>query len=283
MGLKTTDGLEEILGRIDARSRIQETLDQIQKSLLGLARGEDLDRFTERVLAEDADTISSRMQDLEAAIKSKEQELQVLGQRRDELLARRARMEQSTDAAAQSRQLAAMAEASLVEKSLEYVRLRLTAHVLESQIDAFRRASQGPLLHRGGELFSKITLGGFSSLILEQDDRGDQEIFGVREGNQTVRPKAMSSGTRDQLFLALRMAALEMHAMEHEPMPLILDDLLITFDDARSAAILREFRSLSERTQVLLFTHHEHLVEMCRETLDLPDSHIHHMHHGTQG
>jgi hypothetical protein len=34
---------------------------------------------------------------------------------------------------------------------------------------------------------------------------------------------------------------------------------------------------------VLLFTHHEHLVEMCRETLDLPDSHIHRMHHGRQG
>ncbi len=220
---------------------------------------------------------------MEEAIESRLKELEAFEQRRDELLARQVRMEQSTDAAAESRQRAAMAEASLVEKSLEYVRLRLTAHILESQIDAFRQASQGPLLSRGGELFSRITLGGFSSLIVEPDDRGEQEVFGVREGKQTVRPKAMSSGTRDQLFLALRMAALEMHAQEHEPMPLILDDLLITFDDARSAAILREFRSLSEQTQVLLFTHHEHLVEMCRETLDLPDSHIHRMHHGRQG
>lgn len=283
VGLTTTEGLEEVLGRIDARKRLQETLDQIQEPLLALARGENLDRFTERVLAEDADTISSRRRDFEEAIESRLKELEAFEQRRDELLARRARMEQSTDAAAESRQRAAMAEASLVEKSLEYVRLRLTAHILESQIDAFRQASQGPLLSLGGELFSRITLGGFSSLIVEPDDRGEQEVFGVREGKQTVRPKAMSSGTRDQLFLALRMAALEMHAQEHEPMPLILDDLLITFDDARSAAILREFRSLSEQTQVLLFTHHEHLVEMCRQTLDLPDSHIHHMHHGRQG
>ena len=142
-------------------------------------------------------------------------------------------------------------------------------------IDAFRRASQGPLMTRGSALFSRITGGAFTSLIIEPDDRGEPEIQAVRKNNGLVRPKAMSSGTRDQLFLALRMAALELHAKEHEPMPLILDDLLITFDDHRSAAILREFRRLADTTQVLLFTHHQHLVDLCRQELALPDSHIH--------
>ena len=77
----------------------------------------------------------------------------------------------------------------------------------------------------------------------------------------------MSEGTRDQLYLALRLAALERYLEEHEPMPLILDDLLITFDNERTKAILPQLAILAERTQVFLFTHHEHLVELCRQTL----------------
>jgi exonuclease SbcC len=65
----------------------------------------------------------------------------------------------------------------------------------------------------------------------------------------------------------LRLAALDRHLQEHEPMPLILDDLLITFDDDRARAILPELARLSQRTQILLFTHHCHLVDVCRQTL----------------
>lgn len=54
---------------------------------------------------------------------------------------------------------------------------------------------------------------------------------------------------------------------EHEPMPLILDDLLITFDNERTTAILPQLANLAKRTQIFLFTHHEHLIDLCRDTL----------------
>ena len=73
----------------------------------------------------------------------------------------------------------------------------------------------------------------------------------------------LSDGSRDQLYLSLRLAALESYIKEHEPMPLILDDLLITFDDARAGAILAQLDKLSTRTQIFLFTHHQHLVDLC--------------------
>ena len=60
---------------------------------------------------------------------------------------------------------------------------------------------------------------------------------------------------------------MERYLEEHEPMPLILDDLLITFDDGRSKAFVRQLAQLSEKTQVFLFTHHEHLVELCHEVV----------------
>ena len=57
----------------------------------------------------------------------------------------------------------------------------------------------------------------------------------------------------------LRLAALDRYLEEHEPMPLILDDLLITFDDERAIAILPQLAALAKRTQICLFTHHQHL------------------------
>ncbi len=59
----------------------------------------------------------------------------------------------------------------------------------------------------------------------------------------------MSSGTRDQLYLALRLASLE-HQHESGPLPpFIVDDILINFDDARSAATLRVLAGLAEKNR----------------------------------
>ena len=49
----------------------------------------------------------------------------------------------------------------------------------------------------------------------------------------------MSDGTADQLYLALRLASLETYLDDHEPIPLVVDDILVNFDDARALAALR--------------------------------------------
>jgi uncharacterized protein YhaN len=72
----------------------------------------------------------------------------------------------------------------------------------------------------------------------------------------------MSSGTRDQLYLALRLATLERFIDNAEPMPLVVDDILINFDDQRARATLGVLAELANKTQVLLFTHHGRVREM---------------------
>ena len=77
----------------------------------------------------------------------------------------------------------------------------------------------------------------------------------------------MSAGTADQLYLALRVAAIEDYLDHAEPMPFIADDLFINFDDKRAAAGFRVLNELAKKTQVLFFTHHEHLLDVARNTL----------------
>jgi uncharacterized protein YhaN len=56
-------------------------------------------------------------------------------------------------------------------------------------------------------------------------------------------------------------------------MPVILDDLLVTFDDDRASAVLPILRDLGTRTQVFLFTHHHHLVGLAKSAL--PEGAVH--------
>ena len=77
----------------------------------------------------------------------------------------------------------------------------------------------------------------------------------------------MREGTIDQLFLSLRLAAVEENIKAGVQLPFLADDLFINYDDARSAAGLRVLAKLAEQTQVLFFTHHEHLADLARETL----------------
>ena len=148
-----------------------------------------------------------------------------------------------------------------------YLRLRLASAVLQREIDAHRERHQSPLLTRASALFRRLTLGSFVGLESLYNDKDQQVVQGVRPDGRQVGVVGMSEGTRDQLFLALRIASLEQYLSSNEPLPVVVDDLLINFDDARSAATLEVLAELAERTQVLFFTHHQHLLDIAGEAL----------------
>ena len=80
------------------------------------------------------------------------------------------------------------------------------------------------------------------------------------------------------MYLALRLALLESYFAHNEPIPFIVDDILIRFDDDRAVAALKALARLSEHTQVIFFTHHDHLVQLAKENLD-DNFFIHQFHH----
>ena len=72
----------------------------------------------------------------------------------------------------------------------------------------------------------------------------------------------LSEGTCDQLYLALRIAAVDDYASKSPPLPLLVDDVLQTSDDDRSAAILAALLDLSSKVQVIALTHHPHIAAL---------------------
>jgi len=168
-------------------------------------------------------------------------------------------------AEAAARKESAIAE---MERIMErYVRLRSAATMLEWAIERYRKENQDPMINRASRRFQTLTNGSFSGLDTEIDERDRVQIIGLRPGGGKVEVSGMSDGTADQLYLALRIAAVEDYIERSNALPFVADDLFINFDDRRSAAGLRILGELSEKTQVLFFTHHAHLVELARETL----------------
>ncbi|HBG18845.1 MAG TPA: hypothetical protein DDY32_06090 [Desulfobulbaceae bacterium] len=153
-------------------------------------------------------------------------------------------------------------ELALIRRLTErYAVVKLAAKILQQEIERYREEHQAPVLKLGSRYFRELTQGSFTGLRADVDDKGEPVLVGVRSGDRRLTVDKMSSGTRDQLYLALRLATLEWRLAKNEPMPFIVDDILINFDDDRSKATLAVFAELAGKNQVILFTHHRRIVD----------------------
>lgn len=182
--------------------------------------------------------------------------------------ARRAREARETAAGAEAHAFArAAARAEAQAAARDWLVRRIAALLLARAGELHRESQGGGLVGRAGELFARLTGGAFAGLaqLWGEDDR--PVLVARRPGGAQVGLAGLSEGTRDQLYLALRLAFLEEHARRAGPLPFVGDDLFQTFDDARAEAGLETLAEVGAGFQVILFTHEESLVELARRRL----------------
>ncbi|QDV37352.1 YhaN family protein [Tautonia plasticadhaerens] len=261
----TPDDLPEAEATAAERARLEADLRRVEDLIRSCCAGSSLDAFISESRGIDPDGLELRIDELDEEIELIERDRsaldQSIGGEREWLRAQRGG-DEAADAAERTQSLLAEVR-SRVE---DYAALRLALELLQCGIEEFREENQGPILRRAGELFTTLTAGSFQGLGLGEDDHGQPVLLGLRDG-RPVGVESMSDGSCDQLYLALRLASLEGWFARHEPIPLVADDILLNFDDERSAAALVALAELSRRTQVLFFTHHEHLVELAQAHL----------------
>jgi uncharacterized protein YhaN len=146
-----------------------------------------------------------------------------------------------------------------------YVELMLAKSLITQAIAKVRAQQQDPIIRRAAELFAVATAGEFTGLEADIDQGGKPVVVGVRASGGQAPVAIMSDGTRDQLFLAFRLASLEAYCAVTEPLPFIADDVLVHFDDPRSASTLDLLAKFAETTQVILFTHHASIPQSARD------------------
>jgi uncharacterized protein YhaN len=156
----------------------------------------------------------------------------------------------------------------------EYARVALAVEVLRRVMSDYGRRNQGPILEYASKNFGTLTDEAFDALV--PDYTGDQQVLLARRVNgEYMHLSELSEGTVDQLYLALRLAGIEHHLSQAGASPpIVLDDILVNFDDDRASAALRLFADLGEHAQVLLFTHHRHIVKLAESVLDGDRLHV---------
>lgn len=263
--------LENAIAQSDSLRDLKQEREEVVAELEQQGDGLAITDLEAECVDADLDEAAAREETLQAELKELEQE-------RDDstaaLTEARATFENvgGDDAAARAEADRQEALAEMLDAAERYAKVRTAALLLHWAIDRYRREKQAPLLKRAGELFAAITGGSFARLRVDYDEHDQAHLAGERPSGETVRVSGMSTGSADQLYLALRVAAVEDYLDRAEPLPFVADDLFISFDDDRAKAGLEVLFDLAHRTQVLFFTHHRHLVEIASEAPIRPTS-----------
>lgn len=266
-GCATRPALALAIERSRARRLLSDELAATDRRILEDADGLALEEAIAAVSASSPDEIAGHIASLTSRLQELNDEVDLAATAHGD--ARSAFAALDTDGTAA---LAAAAEAEQAKAELEvlaehYILKRAQAVTLRWAIEKYRERHQDPLLLRAGALFSTLTVGRYSALRVDADGASPR-LLGMRDDGRTmVDVGAMSEGTTDQLFLALRLAALEQSVAVGVCLPFLADDLFVNFDDERAEAGFKVLAEVAKSTQVLFFTHHPHLVQIAKSVV----------------
>lgn len=259
--VEADDKLERAGELSEKKREMAQKLERLEQELTRNGDGLTIEELEKEAGESDIDAIEGELERVSSELQELQETRDLLRDQRQTIQNEIMTMDGSAIAAKASEE-AEQQLATMVSGVEQYLRLQIAALILEQLIEEYRRKNQAPVLARAGELFSKLTLGFYINLRDELDEDGKPVLLAVRPNDEEVPVDGMSDGTRDQLYLSLRLATLEQHLSKGEPMPFVVDDILIGFDDNRTRACLEVLAELAVRTQVLLFTHHRRVLEL---------------------
>lgn len=136
----------------------------------------------------------------------------------------------------------------------QYAAIALAIETL-GRADAELQSRFSPqLAQKAADYMDYLTDGRYDELVLARDLSAKARST----DDPTPRDTAyLSAGTADLLYLSVRLALCELTCPADDPCPLVLDDTLVNFDDARAGRAMALFREIAQHRQVILFTCHE--------------------------
>ncbi len=155
----------------------------------------------------------------------------------------------------------AQVEARLSAAQHQLAVLLIAQSSLTEAIAVWEKKSQPEVYRIASELFALMTDNAWRSVRINPDNQIE-----VTDALMTTRPpELLSLGTRQQLYLALRIALLVTAENVGASLPILADDILVNFDDERRRGAARALAYLAEHRQVILFTCHADVVTLLRE------------------
>ncbi|MBS9535356.1 AAA family ATPase [Mycobacterium sp. M1] len=262
------DGEQDLVVLADRAVRAADPLHDQEEAVKAIRNGldpaSDLQDVIDRLAGHDEVTVGEAVEDAQVSDREARQAAELIS---TEYGLARERLTELERAAG-----AADAEAAVAARQAEVARLveawmvaALQRKLLEDVLDGLGSGDARPLLDHAGRLLEQLTGGRWVALRADEDG-ATRTLRVIRADNVPFEPKQLSEGTADQVFFALRLAAVaELHRERVQAgeaaLPLVLDDVLMAFDEARVRSALQILVTLAPGLQVIVFTHHQHVAD----------------------
>ncbi len=253
---------------------IGDALDDLQAELSVIAESEpelavveeDLQRLDPAENSAAIATVRSELADLEQDLLHSHEELGQAKQTLETLEADRTEIELRFEQAQLRDQLRDAAE--------RWSAVELAIDLLETQRARLERDCQPETLERASRYLQQLTLSRYQRVWTPL---GERRLVVDDEAQNSLRVEQLSNGTREQLFLAIRLAMIDQFQERGVELPVVLDDVFVNFDQLRTEAAIDTLVEYARSgRQVLMFTCHLHLARMCEDTgvrtILLPDA-----------
>ncbi|MCJ7653864.1 MAG: hypothetical protein MUO97_00930 [Dehalococcoidia bacterium] len=155
-----------------------------------------------------------------------------------------------------------MKKQQLRDYAADWVKAQIVLFVLDKANSKYETDRQPKVITAAKDVFVNITDHAYSTIIIPAGTKD----FTIRDSyGKSKTVKEMSKGTKEQLYFAMRLGLISVYEAEKEPMPIIMDDILVNFDDDRGPLAVEELAKFSKNRQVIILTCH-------KNTLDLYES-----------
>jgi hypothetical protein len=204
--------------------------------------------------------------DLEKRWEAIGQRTQQAEQRVSQLLQRQGELAQEMKSlASQTRLSEAKLELACIENQLKacsrhWQTLAVTTSLLDKVCEVYETERQPETLREASAFLTQLTEGKYTRIWTPL---GKNQLRIDNAKGQSLPLEVLSRGTREAVFIALRLSLAAAYARRGVTIPLVLDDVLVNFDAIRAesaARVLRDFASLGH--QVVMFTCHEHIMRI---------------------
>ena len=144
-------------------------------------------------------------------------------------------------------------EQQLRETARRWATLTVARTLLDQAQRKYEVERQPDVLRNAQAFFATVTGGRYERLV---SPLGSQAVTALASDGSSKATGQLSRGTEDQLYLALRFGLIREFGTRSEPLPVIVDDILVNFDPERAKRAAEGFAELSKTNQVLVFTCH---------------------------
>jgi len=205
-----------------------------------------------RQIVAERDQLAEHEQELGERVLALAEERGRVAQQMERLVADRRLPRAQVDLAALDRRIIAAIEDYRVQS--------LAARLIEQVRDRYEQERQPVVLQTASTWFKQLTGNRYARVWTPL---GERVLRVDAEDGQTLLVESLSRGTREQLFLALRLALIARIAQAGPRLPVVLDDVLVNYDETRSRAAAEVLRDFADQGhQLLLFTCHEHMARL---------------------